>query len=127
LAPIEEKKLEIYNDTKILACAIEYERKNCPDKMIFVTNDLALTALACIYFGQDSIERVEEPQDDYTGYKDITFYGDSMEKLYSNLDKNLYNLNILCYNSFRFFNNKTMIKRSKYKLTLREEQMVRLF
>lgn len=94
LAPIEDKKLEINNDTKILACALEYERNNCPDNLMFITNDLSLSVFASLFFGEDSIGRVQVEPDDYTGYKDITFYGDSMEKLYSNLNQNLYNLNI---------------------------------
>ena len=93
LKPIEEKHLEITNDTKILASAIDWEKNNCPDNMIFVTNDLALAVFANLFFGEDSIHSVVPKVDDYKGYKDIVFHEEAMERLYSNLDKNLYNLN----------------------------------
>jgi predicted ribonuclease YlaK len=60
LAPIEEKCLDITNDTKILATAIDYDRNCHPDETIFVTNDLALKNIANLFFGTDSIESVEE-------------------------------------------------------------------
>ena len=58
LRPIIEKNLEVSNDTKILACAIEYDRVCHPDETIFITNDLALKQFANLFFGEDSIESV---------------------------------------------------------------------
>ena len=92
LKPIEKKQLEITNDTKILACAIDYETRCCPDNMEFITNDLALAVFASLFFGQDSIKSVTPKEDDYVGYKDITFHDDALVRLYSNLTTNLYNL-----------------------------------
>lgn len=60
LKPIEEKSLDITNDTKILATAIDYDTNIHPDETVFVTNDLALYNIANLFFGEDSIERVEE-------------------------------------------------------------------
>ena len=66
LEPITNKALSITEDTKILATAVDYD-KNChPDETVFVTNDLALRHIANLFFGNDSIESVnEEIEDDY--------------------------------------------------------------
>ena len=92
LKPIVEKDLEISNDTKILASAIDWETKNCPDDMMFYTNDLALAAFANLFFGDDSIAQIVIEEDTYTGYQDIIMSNEEMEHFYSNLDTNLYNL-----------------------------------
>ena len=92
LKPIVEKDLEISNDTKILASAIDWETKNCPDDMMFYTNDLALAAFANLFFGDDSIAQIVIEEDTYTGYQDIVMSNEEMEYFYSNLDTNLYNL-----------------------------------
>ena len=89
---LNDRDFEINNDLKILSSAIFYEKLYCPDDMIFYTNDLALKAIAHLYFGEDSIKSVEVEEDNYSGYLDITMRGDAMEKFYSNQDKNLYNL-----------------------------------
>lgn len=60
IKPIEEKSLDITNDTKILATAIDYDTNIHPDETVFVTNDLALYNIANLFFGEDSIERVKE-------------------------------------------------------------------
>lgn len=60
LKPIEEKDLLINDDMKILACAIDYDCKVHPDETIFITNDLALYNIANLFFGEDSIIRIEE-------------------------------------------------------------------
>ena len=90
--PIVEKGLEITNDTKILACALDYEKNYAPDDLIFITNDLLLKQFAWLFFGNDSIQSVKPEVDEYTGYMDIMFHDAAMERFYSNFDKNLYNL-----------------------------------
>lgn len=93
LKPIEEKSLDITNDTKILATAIDYDINIHPDETVFVTNDLALYNIANLFFGEDSIERVkEEQEDEYTGYKEITMTDEEMVDFYSNQNINNYNL-----------------------------------
>lgn len=92
LAPIEEKNLEVINDTKILASAIYWEQNFCPDNLDFITNDLALSTFANLFFGEDSIYPIKISKDNYTGYLDLCFHEDAMANLYSNLNKNLYNL-----------------------------------
>ena len=58
------------NDIKILATAFDYDYNVHPDETIFVTNDLALKAIANLYFGEDSIQSVGENLDEYTGYQE---------------------------------------------------------
>ena len=95
LKPIEEMDLEITNDTKILSCALAYDREVHPDETIFVTNDLALKAIANLFFGNDSIESVDEDDmDDYCGYKEVYMSEEALIEFYSNPTKNIYNLNI---------------------------------
>lgn len=61
LNPIIEKGFDhINNDLKILACAFDYDFNVHPDETVFVTNDLALKAIANCFFGEDSIESVNE-------------------------------------------------------------------
>ena len=85
-------ELEISDDIKILATALDYERYNCPDDMVFYTNDMALYAIAGLFFGTDSVKIVEPEKDDYTGYLDITMRGEAMERFYSHQNENFYNL-----------------------------------
>lgn len=69
LAPIEEAGLDITNDMRILACAIDYDKRVHPDATIFITNDLALKNIANLFFGEDSIQSVNEDyKEDYDGY-----------------------------------------------------------
>lgn len=49
---------DINNDLKILATACFYDKTERPDETIFVTNDLALKAIANLFFGEDSIKSV---------------------------------------------------------------------
>ena len=58
--PIQIKGFEINNDLKILACAIDYDKKCHPDETYFITNDLALKHIANLFFGDDSILSITE-------------------------------------------------------------------
>lgn len=61
LKPIVDKGFDyINNDLRILATAFDYDHNQHPDETVFVTNDLALKAIANCFFGEDSIESVEE-------------------------------------------------------------------
>ena len=61
LNPIVEKGFtHINNDLRILATAFDYDYFIHPDETVFVTNDLALQAIANCFFGEDSIESVKE-------------------------------------------------------------------
>lgn len=61
LKPIIEKGFDhINNDLRILACAFNYDYTQHPDETIFITNDLVLKTIANCFFGEDSIESVNE-------------------------------------------------------------------
>lgn len=61
LNPIAKKGFDhINNDLRILACAFDYDYTQHPDETVFVTNDLALKSIANCFFGEDSIESVNE-------------------------------------------------------------------
>lgn len=55
---LEKHVFEETNDMKILACAYDFDTYEHPDETVFVTNDLALQAIANLYFGKDSIESI---------------------------------------------------------------------
>lgn len=101
LKPIKDKNLSITNDTKILATAFDYNTTAACDATIFVTNDLALKAIANLFFGDGMIESVDEEIDDeYKGYIEVRFGNDTaMEFFYShyktNPQENWLNQNIL--------------------------------
>lgn len=82
--PLEIKGFEINNDLKILAAAIDYDKKRHPDETYFVTNDLALKQIANLFFGEDSILSIKEEQlDNYSGYKEVTLLDSAMSHFYS--------------------------------------------
>ena len=61
LSPIVERGFtHINNDLRILATAFDYDYYIHPDETVFVTNDLALRTIANCFFGEDSIESIEE-------------------------------------------------------------------
>lgn len=94
LDPITKMGLPINEDTKILATAIDYEKRQHPDDVTFVTNDLALKHMANLFFGRDSIESVSEEHEEYNGYQEIIMSNEEMSFFYSHLDENIYNLKI---------------------------------
>ena len=66
LERIYDFNLDICDDVKILATALDYETKYCPDDLIFYTNDLALKNIAGLFFGTDSLMSVEVEDDKYS-------------------------------------------------------------
>lgn len=63
--------IEVTNDTRILATAVDYYSEN-QNNFYFITNDLALKAIAGIFFNKDLIISIdEETEEDYSGYLEI--------------------------------------------------------
>ena len=94
------------NDVKILSAVMNYERglqyeeKYSYFQCFFVTNDLAMKALAEYkYLSNSKFKVISElpKQDDYTGYIDIVMDEQQMSDFYSNPDKNTYKLLINQY------------------------------
>lgn len=94
LDPIYGKgDFDVNNDLRILATAFDYDYYKHPDETVFVTNDLVLKHIANMFFGEDSIESIEEEQEDYSGYKEIILNTDEeIGDLYQNLNTNQFNL-----------------------------------
>lgn len=86
------QRIQENNDTRILACAYDCESKRFPDDMNFITNDLALTAIANLFFGKDSIKEVNDDFfDNYRGFVEVSLPEQEMAEFYSNLDYNHFN------------------------------------
>ncbi len=80
LQPIKQADLEINEDIKILATAIDYSKKEDID---FVTNDGCLRKIAQLFF--DKVYCVDEDKDNYLGYIDYQFQSDEeIANFYSN-------------------------------------------
>lgn len=95
LMPIYSMHLEITNDTKILACAIDFDKTQHPDETVFVTNDLCLKTLANLFFGQDSIESVDEFKvDTYKGFKEVYPNEEILADFYSDLSYNWFDCQV---------------------------------
>ena len=63
------------------------------EKIIFITNDLALKSIARVV--TSNVQSLEEDKpDDYTGYKEITMSDDYMSDFYTNPCENKCNLQI---------------------------------
>ena len=91
--PLSE--FELNNDIKILATALHYDCNIHPDETIFYTNDLALKNIANLYFGNDSIKKVEPKEEKiYQGYREVEFDEEAMAEFYQNLNTNAWDLNI---------------------------------
>ena len=90
---ITQRDFELTNDTKILSCYLECVRLFPEEKIIFITNDLALKSIARVF--TSNVQSLEEDKpDDYTGYKEITMSDDCMSDFYTNPGENEWNLQI---------------------------------
>ena len=90
---ITQRDFELTNDTKILSCYLECVRLFPEEKIVFITNDLALKSIARVF--TSNVQSLEEDKpDDYTGYKEITMSDDYMSDFYTNPCENKYNLQI---------------------------------
>lgn len=93
LEPIRAiQQIQENNDARILACAYDCENKKYPDNMNFVTNDLALAAIANLFFGKDSIKEVNDDFfDNYRGFIEISLSEQGMAEFYNDLNYNHFN------------------------------------
>lgn len=90
---ITQRDFELTNDTKILSCYLECVRLFPEEKIVFITNDLALKSIARVF--TSNVQSLEEDKpDDYTGYKEITMSDDCMSDFYTNPCENKWNLQI---------------------------------
>ena len=101
LQPIIEADLEINNDTKILACAIDYDKEVHPDETYFVTDDLSLSNIANLFFGEDCILEANDLMvDEYSGYQEVELTEEELANFYSNMNNSFYNPYQLLINEY---------------------------
>lgn len=81
---------ELNNDIKILATALFCN--DALDGITFYTNDMALYALAALYFDPEHIERICPTADTYKGFIEREFTEEEFIQLYQNLNSNTYGL-----------------------------------
>ena len=87
-----DNHFDITDDIKILVCALWADRNIAPDDITFVTNDLALSGIANLYFGDDSIDYIKPKEDDYKGYREVYLDENLMEQFYMNQKYNHFEL-----------------------------------
>ena len=80
------------NDLKIISCALHWEKEHPSDTLFFITNDMSCKHLARLFF--NNVTSVQEDLFDYDGYKEVYMSQEDMNNIYTNLNKNIYNLNI---------------------------------
>ena len=78
--------LEINNDAKILAIALDYAKGLQPDKLIFVNNDLSLKSLARLFDKWLVVKSIEYTPDDYPGYLELVCDENALIDFYQNLN-----------------------------------------
>lgn len=92
-----KRDLEINNDAKILATALDYAKELYPDKLHFITNDLSLKALAKLFDKWLVVSSVQYTPDDYAGYIEIICDEEKLTDFYQDLKINHFNLLINQY------------------------------
>ena len=96
LKPISVLNLPVNNDTKIIACGLNYEKKlGFGKKISFITNDICLKHLANLFFTW--VSSIEIKEDNYCGYKELILNEKELSDLYSNFNFNHFNLYINQY------------------------------
>lgn len=91
---IVERDLEVSNDTKILASALDCSKMIKPDRLTFITNDLALKAIAGLFYKDIDVSSVNETNEEYSGYQEKVLTEEELIDFYSNPTNNIFNLNI---------------------------------
>lgn len=90
----DKDEINITNDFKIIATARQFAAAHPEDEVIFVSNDLLCRHLASLYL---PVEKVEEEDYEYDGYKEVYLDENEMAEFYSNPTTNLYDLFINQY------------------------------
>lgn len=94
---IKKYDLVVANDTKIIACAYEWYRKNKKEDFYFITNDLACYHLARLYFSKEQITTIKHKKESYNGYIEKYLDTDELAKFYTDLHFNSFGLLINQY------------------------------
>lgn len=84
ITPIEKRGFDINDDAKIIATALDYDKKVHTDETVFVTNDLSQANIANYFFGEDRVRVLKEEIDDYCGVYEVKFSDEEMAEFYQN-------------------------------------------
>ena len=80
---ILENYLEVTNDTRILATAIDFFSTHKDEEFQFITNDIALKMISTIYFPKYLIDSIyEDNKDKYKGYLETSMNDEDMADFY---------------------------------------------
>lgn len=90
-SPILNAHLELTDDTRILASAINYASTLHDEEFNFYTNDLSLKHLASLFFNTQQLKSIKEEPDSYLGYKNIKMTEEEMSNFYTSLYDGSYN------------------------------------
>ena len=82
---------DVNNDAKIISTARRFAAEHPEDEVIFVSNDLLCRHLASLYL---PVEKVEEEEYEYDGYKEVYLDEDGFNNLYSNPNTNIFDLHV---------------------------------
>ena len=82
--------LPITNDSKIIITAYLYKKTHPEDNVIFITNDLACKTIAKS-IGLETIFQLDEDEDDYTGFIEVTLSDMEMAEFYNDFMGNKIN------------------------------------
>lgn len=85
---LTRNNLEITNDTRILATAVDFFSTHKDEEFQFITNDIALKMISTIYFPKYLIDSIcEDNKDKYRGYLETSMNDEDMADFYLHADK----------------------------------------
>lgn len=116
LEPIIKMGLEINNDSKILACAIDCDKHAYMDNIIFYTNDLSLQNIANLFFGKDCIKSIKDYDDinPYYGFEELYVDEETLANIYQNLNIPPIQLYVNEYLILKDINTKNVIDKMRW-------------
>ena len=86
--------IEVTNDSKICACAKEWQRDNRNDELLFVTNDICCRVIADDVFGLKVERAVSTDMDIFKGYKEVFMSDEEMAYFFEHPYENIYGLKV---------------------------------
>ena len=86
--------IEVTNDSKICACAKEWQRNNHNDELLFVTNDICCRVIAEDIFCLKVERATSTDMDIFKGYKEVFMSDEEMAYFFEHPYENIYSLKV---------------------------------
>ena len=86
--------VEVTNDSKICACAKQWQRNHEEDKLVFVTNDICCRVIAEDVFNLEVERATSTDMDIFKGYKEVFMSDEEMAYFFEHPYENIYNLKV---------------------------------